>query len=86
MGFTTEGPSREVLMTKGREGLEAGAREEDTPEGPGMSNLISSEYTRGRHLANYCFTSSSSGLRPGRIPKDRTTQNKVRKHLMTFVS
>ena len=49
MDFTTEGPSREVFMTKGREGLEAGNREEDTPEGPGMSDLISLEYTRGRH-------------------------------------
>ena len=70
MGLTTEGPSREVFMTKGRKGLEVGAQEGDTPEGPGMSDLISSEYTRGRHLANFRFTSSSSGLRLGRIPKD----------------
>ena len=77
VGFTTKGPSREVLMTKGREGLEAGARARDMPEGPGMSNLINSQYTYGRHLANFCFTSSSLGLRLGRIPEDRTTKAKL---------
>ena len=77
MGFAIEGPSREVFMTKGREGLEVRDREEDTPEGPGMSDLISLEYTWGRHLANFRFTSSSSGLRPGRIPEDRTTKAKL---------
>ena len=69
MGFMTEGPSLEVFMRKGREGLEAEAREEDTPEGPRMSDLISSEYTHGRHFANFRFTSSSSGLRLGKYLK-----------------
>ena len=77
MGFMTEGPSREVFMTKGRVDLEDEAREGDTPEGPGMSDLISSEYTYGRHLANFRFTSSSSRLRSGRILEDRTTKEKL---------
>ena len=72
-----EGPSREGFMKKGREGLEVRDREGDTPEGPGMSDLISSEYTHGRHLANFRFISSSSGLRPGRIPEDCTTKAKL---------
>ena len=65
------------LMTKGREGLEAEAREGDTPEGPGMFNLFSLEYTHERHLANFRFTSSFLGLRPERIPEDRTTKAKL---------
>ena len=77
MGFMTEGPSQEVFMTKGKEGLEAGAREGHMPEGLGMSDLINLEYIGGWHLANFRFTSSSSGLRPGRIPEDRTTKAKL---------
>ena len=77
MGFTTEGPSREVFITKGKEDLEAGDQEGDTPEDLGMSNLISSKYTCRRHLANFRFTSSSSGLRPGRMPEDHTTKGKL---------
>ena len=77
MGFKIGGPQREVFMTKGKEGLEVGAREGDTLEGSGMSDLINSEYTHGRNLANFRFTTSSSGLRPGRIPEDRTTKAKL---------
>ena len=77
MGLTTEGPSLEVFMTKGREGPEAKARDGDTAEDPGMFDLINSKYTRGRHLANFHFTSSSLGLRPGRIPEDSTTKAKL---------
>ena len=77
MGFKTKCLSREVFMTKGGEGLEARAREGDTPEGSGKSDLISLEYTCGRHLANFRFTSSSSRLRPRRIPEDRTTKAKL---------
>ena len=48
-----------------------------TLEGPGISDLISSEYTHGGHLANYCFTSSSSELRLGRIPRGHITKAKL---------
>ena len=77
MGLTTEGPSQEVLITKGKEGLEAEAREGDTPEGPRMSDMVSLKYTHGWHFANFHFTSSCSGLRPGRIPEDSTTKAKL---------
>ena len=42
-----------------------------------MSDLISSEYVRGRHLTNFRFTSSSLELSLGRIPEGRTTKAKL---------
>ena len=73
-----EGPSREGFIAEGREGLEAGGREGFTLEGSGISDLISSEYTRGRHLANCRFTSLSSELRSGQIPEGNTTKAKLK--------
>ena len=45
------------------EGLKVAGREDLEPEDSGISDLISSEEVRGRHLANFSFTTSSSGLR-----------------------
>ena len=72
-----EGPSREGFITEGRKGLKAGGREGFTPEGSGIYDLISSEYARGRHLANCCFTSSSPKLRSGQIREGSTTKAKL---------
>ena len=72
-----EGPSLEDFITEGKEGLKSGGREGFTPEGLGISDLISSEYARGRHLANYCFTSSSPELRSGQIPEGSTAKTKL---------
>ena len=41
---------------------------------PGISDLMSSEYARGWHLTNLCFTSSFSGLRPGRKLENHATR------------
>ena len=77
MGLTTGGPSWENFITNGGEGLKVAGREDLEPEDPGISDLISSELARGRHLANFSFTTLSSGLRSGRIPEERTTNAKL---------
>ena len=59
------------------EGLKVAGREDLEPEDPGIFDLISSELARGRHLASFCFTTSSSGLRSGRIPEKHTTNEKL---------
>ena len=46
-------------------GRDTEGREDFAPEGPGISDLISSEYVRGLHLTNFRFTFSSSELRLG---------------------
>ena len=71
-----EGLSREGFIAESKEGLKAGGREGFKLEGSGISDLINSEYARMRHLANYCFTSSSLELRSGRIPEGSTTKEK----------
>ena len=65
------------FITDGGEGLIVEGREDFEPEDLGMSNLMSSEEARGRHLANFRFTSLSSRLRSGRIPEERTTNAKL---------
>ena len=50
--------------TRGLEGL--------TPEEPGRSDLIKSEYARGRHLPSRRFTSLPSEVRLGGIPEGNT--------------
>ena len=65
---------REGFMTEGGEGLRTGSRAGLAPDGPGISDLMSSEYARGWHLTNLRFTSSSSGLRLGRTPENHTTK------------
>ena len=63
---------RENLAPKGSKGQEG-----FTPKGPGISDLISSEYTHGLHLTNCRCTSSSLELSLGRIPECRTTKAKL---------
>ena len=65
---------REGFMTEGGEGLKIGSRAGLALDGPGISDLMSSEYTRGWHLTNLRFTSSSTWLRPGRTPENHTTK------------
>ena len=60
----------EYFSPEGQEGF--------TPEGPRISDLISSEYTCERDLANCRFTSLSSELRSGRIHEGNTTKAKLR--------
>ena len=67
----------ENFITDGGEGLKVEGQEDFELEDPGMSDLMSSEKARGRHLANFHFTSLSSGLRSGRIPEERTTNAKL---------
>ena len=43
-----------------------------------ISDLIRSEYARGRHLPNCHFTSLSSGVRSGRIPEGSATKANLR--------
>ena len=85
MGFTIRGSKaedeedletggREGFMMEGGEDLKAGSHAGFTPDGPGISDLISSEYARGWHLTNLRFTSSSSGLRSGRTHENHTTK------------
>ena len=85
MGFAVRGSKakdEEDLETGGREGfmteegedLRAGSRADSRIDGSGISNLMSLEYARGWNLTNLRFTSSSSGLRPGRTPENHTTK------------
>ena len=77
MGLTMGGLSWENFITDAGEGLKVEGREDFEPEDLGISNLISSEQARGRYLANFHFTTLSSGLRSGRIPEERTTNAKL---------
>ena len=61
-------------MTKMGEGLRKGSRAGLAPDGPGISDLMSSEQARGVHLTNFGFTSSSLGLNSGRAPEDHVTK------------
>ena len=65
---------REGFMMEGGEGLRTGSRAGFTPDDPGISDLMSSEYARGWNLTNLHFTSSSSGLRSGCTTKNHTTK------------
>ena len=70
--FETGG--REGFMTEGGDGFRTGSRVGFAQDGPGISDLMSSEYARGWHLTNLRFTSSSSRLRLGRTPENHITK------------
>ena len=61
-------------MTERGEDLRKGSQTGLALDGPGISDLMSSEKARGEHLTSFCFTSSSSGLRSGRAPENHTTK------------
>ena len=61
-------------MMEREEDLKKGSRADLAPDGPGISDLMSSKYVRGAHLTSFRFTSSSSGLRSGRAPEDHATK------------
>ena len=71
------GPPEEISMAGSEGDLERGEQEGLTPKEPGMSDLIRSEYAQGRHLLKRHFTSMSSGVRSGRIPKSNATKLKT---------
>ena len=73
--FQTRG--REGFMKEGGEDLKIGSHAGFTPNGPGISDLMSSEYACGWHLNNLRFTSSSSGLRSGHTPENYTIKQKL---------
>ena len=61
-------------MTERGEDLRKGSRAGLAPDGPEISDLMSSEKARGVHLISFRFTFSSSGLRPGQTPEDHATK------------
>ena len=65
---------REGFMAEGGEDLRVGSRAGFAQDSPGIFDLMILEYTHGWLLTNLRFTFSSSGLRPGRTPENRTTK------------